>query len=107
MSDLLDNYIKRLENQVKSLNSQLAILESPVLLERLAALEHNERWAGWERYRATKAGQTRPSGETFEDSWRRLRETLYADLTERERESDRIEVRKTLAVIREMMEAAR
>ncbi len=65
------------------------------LIEALAALEH-ERWSGWERYRE------RASPEK-EKRWKRLRETSYTDLTDEERESDRIEVRKTVALLRNMM----
>ncbi len=75
-------------------------LDSPELLERLAAIEHDDRWSGWESYRETKKDQIHPSGEPYEVRWKRLRETPYAELSERDKESDRIEVRKSLAVIR-------
>ena len=35
-----------------------------------------------------------------EDRWKRQSQTAYAQLPEAERESDRIEARKTLAIIR-------
>ena len=72
------------------------------VIEELADLEH-ERWSGWMRYLFTK-GTDNPDG-TFTinaDSvrwWRGIMETRYADLTERSKESDRIEVRKTLALL--------
>lgn len=80
----------------------LAALDSPDLLEALAHLEH-ERWAGWEEYRADRQHDRHPSGESFEARWYRQRRTRYADLSEAERESDRIEARKGLAVIRNFL----
>ena len=76
------------------------VLGSPELLENLAATEH-ERWSGWMKYQAEKTGKTHPvSGEVYEDRWKRQSQTAYAQLPEAERESDRIEARKTLAIIR-------
>ena len=76
-------------------------LKSPTLLEALAAIEH-ERWSSWERYRERCVAAVRRAGdsETHEERWRRQRETAYADLSEREQESDRAEARKGLEVIR-------
>lgn len=68
------------------------------LIEALAALEH-ERWAGWERYRAKAVTKTHHSGEINVMRWVRQRETAYGDLSEQEKESDRAEVRKTLAIM--------
>lgn len=74
-------------------------LSSPELLETLAALEH-ERWSGWMKYQAEKAGGKHPiTGEPYEIRWKRQSETPYARLPEQERESDRVEARKTLAAI--------
>lgn len=81
-----------------------SFLADPDLLERLAAWEHDEHWSGWETYRASKAGQVHPSGEPFEERWKRQRETKYADLPEAQKESDREEVRHYLAVIRAWIE---
>jgi len=76
------------------------VLGRPELLENLAATEH-ERWSGWMKYQAEKTGKTHPvSGEVYEDRWKRQSQTAYAQLPEAERESDRIEARKTLAIIR-------
>ena len=77
--------------------------EDTKLIELLAAVEH-ERWSAWEKYRekCVTANVGHDSGaETHEERWKRLRETPYAQLTEREKESDRVEVRKTLAAIEE------
>jgi hypothetical protein len=72
------------------------------LVERLAALEH-ERWSGWMRYLFTK-GYCRDDGAFVMNAesvhwWTHLAETPYADLTEESKESDRAEVRKTLALL--------
>lgn len=76
------------------------VLDSPDLLERLAALEH-ERWSGWMDYQAKMIDQVhRVTAERFPDRWARQARTPYNQLSESERESDRDEVRKTLDVIR-------
>lgn len=72
------------------------------LLEAMAAVEH-ERWSGWEKYRETRLAEGRTCDyeglEDPEQRWRRLRETPYDSMTDREKESDRFEARKTLAVM--------
>jgi hypothetical protein len=80
------------------------VLDSHELLEALAAIEH-DRWSGWEKYRELCVAQVRRNGDTesHEDRWRRLRETTYADLSEASKESDRVEVRKTLAAIKSFL----
>ena len=60
--------------------------------EKLAALEH-DRWSGWMEYmfeNMTLANLTR---------WVLQMETPYSGLSEREKESDRKEVRRTLEVL--------
>lgn len=83
-------------------------LDHPALLEELAAIEH-ERWSGWERYREKCVAQVRRGGdiETHEERWLRQRETPYASLAEREKESDRVEARKSLAVVKEHVDQLR
>lgn len=73
------------------------------VVELLAALEH-ERWSGWEKYRArcTENGAGVPFIDKAIARWRRQRETAYADLSEKEKESDRVEARKTLALLRRL-----
>lgn len=68
------------------------------LIEELAALEH-ERWSGWERYRAKAFTERHHNGEMNIERWIRQCATVYADLSEQEKESDRAEVHKTLAVL--------
>ncbi len=79
-------------------------LNDPALLEILAAIEH-ARWSGWEDWRNLMEHRLHPSGEPYNERWRRLRVTFYENLTDAERESDRIEVRMTLAAIRAYLEA--
>ena len=88
-------------SSLRAANAELMeALSSPGLLETLAALEH-ERWSGWMKYQAEKAGGKHPiTGEPYEIRWKRQSETPYARLPEQERESDRVEARKTLAAIR-------
>ena len=81
-------------------------LENPELVERLAAIEH-ERWSVWMRHLFSKCGIShfRNGVESLEipawagEQWKRQMNTPYADLTEAEKESDRVEVRKTLACL--------
>jgi len=60
--------------------------------ERLAALEH-DRWSGWMEYMFANM--------TLENlmRWALQMETPYSGLSEREKESDRKEVRRTLKLL--------
>lgn len=76
------------------------------LLETLAAIEH-ERWAHWQRYMHSK-GVRQPDGSLLVPSelvqrWDEQIETAYAALSEREKESDREQVRKYLPLIAEAL----
>ena len=78
-------------------------LSAEDVVDRLAAIEH-ERWSGWMRYLFTK-GKHRPSGGFEIEAasvvhWHRQMEMPYENLTENEKESDRKEVRKTLAALK-------
>ena len=71
------------------------------LIEALANLEH-ERWSGWERYRATMSASPDRLLNKHEVRWRDQRETPYTELPENHKESDRVEARKTIAMLREL-----
>ena len=72
--------------------------DDAVLVERLAALAH-EQWSGWVEWMFEKWDETHASGETYQARWRRQMSTSYAELSEAEKENDRIEARKVLAVL--------
>jgi len=63
-----------------------------LLVERLASLAH-EQWSGWTEYMLDNMDGVHIRG------WRRQIATPYAELTEAEKESDRREARKVLAVL--------
>jgi len=92
-------------------------LSSEEKLEALAALEH-EQWAHWTKYMLGVLGEViglgfyeargkglRTAGidEANEalKRWRRQVETAYADLSEKEKESDREWARKVLSLLEE------
>lgn len=69
--------------------------------EELAALCH-EQWAGWHEYLLSKAHKN-PDGSVtipkqFADRWERQMCTAYAELSEAEKNSDRAEADKFLAL---------
>lgn len=70
--------------------------------ERLANLEH-ERWAGWQEYlhklcmRNEDGSLAIPKDKV--KRWERQIATPYEELSEEEKESDRIEARKTLKIL--------
>lgn len=72
------------------------------ILEELAAIEH-ERWAHWQRYMHGKC-EKRSDGALvippeLVAQWERQISTTYAQLSEKEQESDREQVRKYLEPI--------
>jgi len=72
------------------------------LVERLAAVEH-ERWSHWQRYMHTMAVR-QPDGSLLVPAelvsrWERLMNTNYTELNEKEKESDREQVRKYLPIL--------
>jgi hypothetical protein len=77
-------------------------MDKPALIERLAAVEH-ARWAGWMDYlfglceMHADGSATIPS--ELVERWQRQVRTPYAELSEREKESDRAVVLKTLHVL--------
>ncbi|WLA39746.1 hypothetical protein QNJ95_44105 [Bradyrhizobium elkanii] len=76
------------------------------LVESLAAIEH-ERWSHWQRYMHGKATKQIDGSLLIPPNlvrqWERQLQTRYADLSEKEKESDREQVRKYLPVIAEAL----
>lgn len=71
-------------------------------LEELAHIEH-ERWSHWQRYMHSK-GNRKPDGSLHIPAdlvakWDLQIETPYSELSEKEKESDREQVRKYLPTI--------
>lgn len=85
-----------------SKNDVQALLETPELMEKLAAIEH-ERWAHWQQYmhdlcqRAGDGSLIIPA--QLAQRWQTQIDTPYEDLTESEKDSDREQVRRYLPVI--------
>jgi hypothetical protein len=67
------------------------------LVERLAAMEH-EQWAHWTRYMLDNLTPENIA------RWKRQIETPYQELSEREKESDRVWARKVLVAIEWLQE---
>lgn len=72
------------------------------LLERLASIEH-ERWSHWQKFMHER-GQRLPDGSLLLPAdliakWDRLIDTPYSQLTDKEQESDRDQVRRYLPTI--------
>lgn len=68
-------------------------------IERLAGFLHEELWAGWALWMIERWYTTTTGEESFQQRWERQAHTAYADLTEQEKESDRIEARKLLSFL--------
>lgn len=72
------------------------------LIETLADAEHAS-WSRWMQYLFSKSTHNRDGSVTIPqelaDRWKWLAETDYADLTRKEQESDREEVRKIIPLI--------
>ena len=79
-----------------------AVLTKDDLLEQLASIEH-ERWSHWQQY---LHGECSPGANgslvipaDLVHRWERLISTPYSKLTEKEKESDREQVRKYLPLL--------
>ena len=77
------------------------------LLEPLAAIEH-ERWSHWQRYLHSKCIPQGSDGallipDELVRRWEKQINTPYAALTEKEKESDREQVRAYLPLIAEAL----
>ncbi|TXM72449.1 hypothetical protein FV226_12220 [Methylobacterium sp. WL12] len=72
------------------------------LVERLAAVEH-ERWSHWQKYMHGKSVRQADGSLTIPaelvDRWEKQISSGYDDLSEKEKESDREQVRKYLPII--------
>jgi hypothetical protein len=72
------------------------------LVEELAAVEH-ERWSHWQRYVHSKCVRQGDGSLLLPADlvarWEKQIDTKYADLDDKERESDREQVRKYLPLI--------
>lgn len=78
------------------------VLESPEILNRLAAVEH-ERWAHWQRYLHDQC-ERRDDGALVIPAdlvrrWEEQIETPYSDLSAEEQRSDQEQVLKYLPVV--------
>lgn len=78
--------------------------------EELAAIEH-ERWSHWQKHMHSK-GNLRPDGSLLLPAdlvarWERQMSTSYAELTESEKQSDRDQVERYLALIASRLGEAR
>jgi hypothetical protein len=76
------------------------------LIETLAAVEH-ERWSHWQRYMHGKC-VSQPDGSLLVPAdlvrrWQKQIDTPYAELSEKEKESDREQVRKYVPLIVEAL----
>ena len=71
--------------------------------ERLAEVQHNEIWSSWMRWVFRVSIENDDGTATIPANlvrrWKRQIATDYADLTEREKDSDRDQADKVLAVI--------
>jgi hypothetical protein len=81
--------------------------ETELLVEELAAIEHN-RWAHWQSYLHKQCAR-QPDGSLLIPSalvshWEAQIATPYSDLSESEQESDREQVRRYLPLIKAFME---
>lgn len=79
-------------------------LESAI--ERLASIEH-ERWSHWQRYMHSK-GEQQPDGSIvipaeLVTQWSRQMLTPYEELSSKERESDREQVRRYIPAVVETL----
>lgn len=100
-----------LKEEIPKAFAELRALRSPrpspaALREKLAALAH-EQWSGWMKYLFSKC-EILPNGDLGElavipewavQRWKRQMETAYADLSEQEKNSDREEADRVLALL--------
>ena len=98
LQNLEDKILKILhcKKQVKTMKNKME--KEKELIEKLAAIEH-ERWADWQKYMHSR-GTITPDGCFLAISlaqikaWERQINTPYSELSEKEKESDRRQVRR-------------
>lgn len=105
MLDEMDKDYDEQHKQLTEARAEVERLKAPalnasLLREKLAELAHNQ-WAGWMEYLFFKSKQVDgcvviPAWAN--ERWRRQVATRYADLSEEEKDSDRSEADKFLAV---------
>ncbi len=100
------NYEKKREDLVSAFKRKLEKMPNQ-LVEALADIEH-DRWSSWMRYMFSK-GQFNNDDGTWTmpawavERWQGQANTKYAALSEKEKDSDRAEVDKTLRAISEYL----
>ena len=94
----MENEVQKAE--IEQLQYEKCVVDSDVLLERLAALEH-ERWSHWMRWMFANWTEENIA------RWKWQMETPYAQLPEHSKDSDRKEARNTLAVFRKATKVAK
>jgi len=75
-------------------------------IEKGANLEH-ERWAKWQSYLFSKSEWTENGyliPKELCERWQRQIATPYSELSEEEKESDRVEVRSYLPLLKELID---
>jgi len=80
-------------------------------IEKGADLEH-QRWAKWQKYMHSKIlpsayDEIMEIGTELINHWNRQINTPYSELTEKEKESDRAEVKQYLPLIRNLIQLER
>jgi hypothetical protein len=89
-----------------SLDRIREVLESVNTVERLAAIEH-ERWAHWQQYLHNQCERQEDGSLTIPVElvarWQAQIGAPYAELSEREKNSDREQVRRYLDVLVEIL----
>jgi len=78
----------------------------PELREKLAALCH-EMWSGWMRYQAERAIMPGVMEWSDQVRWKRQMTTAYDQLPENEKDSDRKEADRIIAILEALPVAAK
>lgn len=86
------------------------LLRNPDLIEELASVEH-ERWSHWQRYLHERCVPGADGSLTIPAElvrqWTRQINTPYAELSEKEKASDRDQVERYLPIIATALESCR